>query len=84
MAHAAFDTLKMAFTSAPILIHPDPAKPFIVETDVSDFALGAIPSQFGIDGLLHPIAFYSRKLTSAEINYQVYDNELLAIITAFE
>jgi hypothetical protein len=71
----------MAFTFAPILIHPDPAKPFIVETDASDFALGAILSQFGIDGLLHPIAFYSRKLTSAEINYQVYDKELLAIIT---
>jgi hypothetical protein len=83
-AQAAFDTLKMAFTSAPILIHPDPAKPFIVETDVSNFALGAILSQFGIDGLLHPVAFYSQKLTSAEINYQVYDKELLAIITAFE
>jgi hypothetical protein len=83
-AQAAFDTLKMAFTSAPILIHPDPAKPFIVETDASNFALGAILSQFGIDGLLHPVAFYSRKLTSAEINYQVYDKELLAIIMAFE
>jgi hypothetical protein len=57
MAQAAFDTLKMAFTSAPVLIHPDPAKPFIVETDASDFALGAILSQFGIDGLLHPVAF---------------------------
>jgi len=74
----------MAFTSAPILIHPDLAKPFIVETDASDFALGAILSQFGIDGLLHPVAFYSRKLTSAEINYQVYNKELLAIITTFE
>jgi hypothetical protein len=83
-AQAAFDTLKMAFTFAPILIHPDPAKPFIMETNASDFALGAILSQFGIDGLLHPVAFYSRKLTSAEINYQVYDKELLAIITAFE
>jgi hypothetical protein len=74
----------MTFTSTPILIHPDPTKPFIVETDASDFALGAILSQFGIDGLLHPVAFYSRKLTSAEINYQVYDKELLAIITTFE
>jgi hypothetical protein len=83
-AQAIFDTLKMAFTSAPILIHLDPTKPFIVETDASDFALGAILSQFGIDGLLHPVAFYSRKLTSAKINYQVYDKELLAIITAFE
>jgi len=74
----------MAFTSAPILIHPDLAKPFIVEMDISNFALGAILSQFGIEGLLHLVAFYSQKLTSAEINYQVYDKELLAIITAFE
>jgi hypothetical protein len=74
----------MAFTSAPILIHPDLAKPFIVKTEVSNFALGTILSQCGIDGLLHAVAFYSRKLTSAEINYQVYDKELLAIIMAFE
>jgi len=74
----------MAFTSAPILIHLDLAKPFIVETDASDFALRTILFQFGIDGLLHPVAFYSWKLISAEINYQVYDKELLAIITAFE
>jgi hypothetical protein len=59
----------MAFTSAPILIHPDLAKPFIVETNASDFALGVILFQFGIDGLLHLVAFYSRKLTNAEINY---------------
>ncbi len=81
---ATFDTLKMAFTSAPILIHPDVAKPFIVETEALDFALGAILSQFGIDGLLHRVVFYSRKLTSAEINYQVYNKELLAIIMAFK
>ncbi len=83
-AQATFDTFKMAFTSALVLIHLDLAKPFIVEMDASDFALGTILSQFGIDGLLHPVAFYSRKLTSVEINYQVYDKELLAIITAFE
>ncbi len=70
-----FNTLKKAFTSASVLIHPDPAKPFNVETNVSDFALGAILSQSGIDGLLHPVAFYSRKLTNAEINYQVYDKK---------
>jgi len=68
-AQVAFNTLKMAFTSAPVMIHLDPAKPFIVEMDVLDFALGAILSQFGIDGLLHPVASYSQKLTSAKINY---------------
>jgi len=82
--HFEYTVMPFGLTNAPILIHPDPAKPFIVETDASDFALGAILSQSGIDGLLHLVAFYSRKLTSAEINYQVYDKELLAIITTFE
>jgi len=83
-AQVAFDSLKMAFTSALVLIQPDLTKPFTVETDTSDFALGVILSEFGIEGLLHPVAFYSRKLTNAEINYQVYDKELLAIIMTFE
>jgi hypothetical protein len=74
----------MTFTSASVLIHRNPTEPFTVETDVSNFALGAILSQPGIDGSLHPVAFYSRKLTNAKINYQVYDKELLAIITTFE
>ena len=55
-----------------------------METDASDFALGAVLSQYQEDGLLHPVAYYSRKFSSAEINYDVYDKELLAIITAFE
>jgi hypothetical protein len=59
----------MAFTSTLVLIHLDPTKPFTVETDALNFALGAILCQSGIDELLHPVAFYSRKLTSAKINY---------------
>ncbi len=51
-AQVAFDILKMTFTSTPVLIHPDLAKPFTVETNALDFALGAILSQSGIDGLL--------------------------------
>ena len=43
-AQKAFDMLKQAFTMAPILLHPDPTKPFQVETDASDFAIGAILS----------------------------------------
>jgi hypothetical protein len=83
-AQSSFEALKSAFTTAPVLAHVDPGRPFIIETDASDFALGAILSQHQDDGLLHPVAFYSRKFSSAEINYDVYDKELLAIITAFE
>ena len=83
-AQKAYDLLKQAFTMAPVLLHPDPTKPFQVETDASDFAIGAILSQPDEVGVLHPVAYYSRKFTAPEINYPIYDKELLAIIAAFE
>ena len=76
-ADKAFTQLKEAFTSAPVLAHVDPEKPFIIEADASDFALGSILSQPGEDGHLHPVAFHSRKFNVAEINYEVRDKELL-------
>lgn len=79
----SFNTLKEAFTTAPILVHFDPAKPATVETDASDFALGAILSQKGDDDKLHPVAFHSRKLTKPEMNYEIHDKELLAIVDSF-
>ncbi|MCO5585599.1 hypothetical protein L7F22_039534 [Adiantum nelumboides] len=79
-----FQALKQAFTTASILIHADPTKPFILETDASDFALGAILSQVGDDGRAHPVAFHSRKFLATEINYEIHDKELLAIIDSFE
>jgi RNase H-like domain found in reverse transcriptase/Reverse transcriptase (RNA-dependent DNA polymerase)/Integrase zinc binding domain/Chromo (CHRromatin Organisation MOdifier) domain/Domain of unknown function (DUF4939)/Retroviral aspartyl protease/Integrase core domain len=78
----AFNQLKSAFTSAPVLKHADTNRPFIVETDASDFAIGGVLSQ-SYDGLLHPIAYYSRKLSAPEINYEVHDKELLAIVACF-
>ena len=56
-AQKAFDLLKQAFTMAPILLHPDPTKPFQVETDASDFAIGAILSQADKVGVLHLVAY---------------------------
>jgi hypothetical protein len=83
-AQKAFEDLKAAFTTAPILVHPDFTKAFYMETDASDFALGAVLSQMGEDGKLHPIAFYSRKFSAAEINYEIHDKELLAIVDSFQ
>ena len=80
----AFVSLKSAFMTAPVLLHPNPTKPFIVETDASDFAIGAILSQPDEDGVEHPVAYYSRKFAAPEINYPIYDKELAAIISAFE
>jgi len=51
-----------------------------LETDASNFTLGAILSQIGGDEKLHPIAFHLRKFSATEINYEIDDKELLAIV----
>ncbi|KAK3559956.1 hypothetical protein QTP86_030321 [Hemibagrus guttatus] len=84
-ARTAFQQLKENFTSAPILRHPDPDLPFVVEVDASSKGLGAVLSQrHGEPGKLHPCAYYSRRLTAAECNYDVGNRELLAIKAALE
>jgi len=67
---------------APILVHFYTERETVIKTDASDFALGAILSQFQ-DKRLHPVAFHSRKLNSVEHNYEIHDKELLAILEAF-
>jgi len=80
---AAFHQLKESFSSAPILKQFDFAKPAILETDASDFGIGSILSQDN-NGVIHPVAFFSRSLSAAEINYDIHDKELLAIIASFK
>ena len=72
-AGATFQSLQQAFTTAPILQHFKPDLPFTEEADASDFALGCILSQPSPAGDLHPICFYSRKFTPAELNYPIYN-----------
>lgn len=67
-----------------ILLIPDPDKPFEVETDTSEFALGGQLGQQDKEGRLHPVAFYSKKLYRLELNYSIHDKELMAIIEAFK
>jgi hypothetical protein len=55
-----------------------------LETDASDFALGAVLSQIQPDGVARPIAFHARKFSPAELNYDVRDKELLAIVVALQ
>ena len=56
----------------------------IIKTDVSDFAIGAILSQRNEENCLHRVAFHSRKFQPAEINYEIHDKELLAVVDAFK
>uniref|UniRef100_A0A3B3IPI7 Gypsy retrotransposon integrase-like protein 1 n=1 Tax=Oryzias latipes TaxID=8090 RepID=A0A3B3IPI7_ORYLA len=84
-AQQAFDKLKDLFVSAPILIQPDPSRQFIVEVDASDTGVGAVLSQKEAStDKLKPCAYFSRKLSPAERNYDVGNRELLAIKLALE
>uniref|UniRef100_A0A3B3HIF1 Gypsy retrotransposon integrase-like protein 1 n=1 Tax=Oryzias latipes TaxID=8090 RepID=A0A3B3HIF1_ORYLA len=84
-AQRAFDHLKELFVTAPILIQPDPSRQFIVEVDASDSGVGAVLSQKEQkSGKLKPCAFFSKKLSPAEKNYDVGNRELLAIKLALE
>lgn len=80
----AFQPLNNAFCEKPIIAHFDPDKPSVVETDASDCATWGVFSRYGTDGLLHPVAYFSRKFIPQQVNYDIYDKELLAIISCFE
>ena len=82
---SAFNMLKKAFTTAPVLMHWIPGSPLIIEMDVSDYALTAILSMVSpTDNEVHPIAFHSPTFTAPKLNYNVHDKELLTIFKAFK
>ena len=80
----AFNSLKKAFTSAPILTHWILNAQLIVETDASDYALAAILSIVNKNNEVHPVTFHSHTFTAVELNYNIYDKELLAIFETFK
>lgn len=73
----AFEAVKNALISAPVLAVPDLNADFDLVTDASDYGLGALLMQKG-----RPIAYESRGLNAAELNYGMPDKELLAVIWA--
>ncbi|QRW11207.1 Retrotransposable element Tf2 protein [Ceratobasidium sp. AG-Ba] len=80
----AFEEIKKRVSQDPVLIHPDPDKPFILETDASGIAIGAILSQRGEDGYLHPVAYLSKSYNNAQRNYDTANKELLAIVESLK
>ncbi|GBP97604.1 Retrovirus-related Pol polyprotein from transposon 297 [Eumeta japonica] len=71
----SFESLKRLLTNSPVLAYPDFNQKFVLQTDASKFALGAVLSQNG-----HPICYASRSLNGAEQNYSTIEKELLAIV----
>jgi len=83
-AEEAFEKLKKSFTEAPVMVTFDLARKIVLETDSSDFAIGACLGQLDEQKKLRLVAYYSRKLSPAELNYDIHDKELLAIVVAME
>ena len=71
----AFDTIKRLVSRETLLSYPNFNKPFVIHTDASKLQLGAVISQDD-----KPIAFYSIKLNSAQVNYTTTERELLSIV----
>jgi transposase InsO family protein len=85
----AFLALRDKFTDAPVLQHFDPAKPIMVLTDASDFAMAAIllqpqGSELATNCHWKPVAFWSRKFTGPEVRWHTHDKELYAIVQSFK
>jgi hypothetical protein len=55
-----------------------------VETDASNYAIGGVLSQKDDEGILHPVAFFSKKLHGPELQYSTYNQELIAIFEVFK
>ena len=76
----AFEELKKRFTTEPVLVTLDLDKEMRVEVDISDFATGGVLSMKCKDEKWRPVAYISKLLNEAEINYEIHDKEMLAII----
>jgi len=82
--HDAFNSLKKAFISTSILTHWIHNTQLIMETNALNYALTAILSIVNEENEVYPVVFHSCTFTTAELNYNTYDKELLAIFKAFK
>ena len=84
LQQAAFNKLKLIFSSAPILQIPNVTCPFSIMTDASLLATRAILLQADANQDLHPCTYFSQTFSPAQRNYDIYDWELLTVILALE
>ena len=75
----AWQNLKGILYSSPLLRTPDFSSQFILQTDASDYGIGAVLSQQDNNGDDHPVAYYSKKLLPRENRYSIVEKECLAI-----
>uniref|UniRef100_A0A1A8HXS3 Gypsy retrotransposon integrase-like protein 1 n=1 Tax=Nothobranchius kuhntae TaxID=321403 RepID=A0A1A8HXS3_NOTKU len=83
-AQAAFTSCKLLLTNAPILKAPDLAKPFFMEVDASQVGAGAVLLQNDENGLVHPVAYFSKKFSPCQTRYSTVEKETLALLMALQ
>lgn len=80
----AFDSLRAALLKSPVLIPPQAELPYVVTTDASDYALGAVIEQVKGSKVLGVVAYFSLQFKGAELNYPVREKEMLAVVRTLE
>ena len=80
----AFDQIKTALYTSQMLKPPRPGATYILTLDASQFAMGAVIEIVNPDGLISPVAYYSKSLQPAETRYSIREKELLAVVRALE
>ena len=78
VALAAFNAIKTALANAILLVHPSPNAPYCLMVDASNIAVGGVLQQ-NINGIWHPVSFFSKRLQPAEMKYSTFSHKLLAI-----
>ncbi|XP_041674065.1 uncharacterized protein LOC121529962 [Drosophila eugracilis] len=81
-AKLAVESLKMALTTAPVLVHADFKRRFFIQCDASHVRVGAVLFQRDDDGQEQPIAFFSAKMNNHQVNYTVTEKECVATLMA--
>ncbi len=84
ICQTTFDYMKRRMTETSILRHFDQTRETILEINSFNYVNDEVLSQYNDEEVLHSIVFYSKNMSSAECNYEIYDKELLIIIWAFE
>lgn len=82
--NASFEELKRRLMEAPILRHYRAEKQTMIETGASNEMVGGVLTQLYEDGQWHPVAFFTKIMLPAEMNYAIFDKEMLSIVKAFK
>lgn len=80
----AFESAKSLLSHAPVLAAPDVSRPFQLEIDASAVGAGAVLLQENIDGVGHPVSYFSHKFNKYQLNYSTIEKDTLALLLALQ